>query len=176
MARVDRSAAAPRRTPDGGLEWPLALGRGYVAVLGFSLAIMVGSVALVWIDPEARAVAGWVTALTLAVLALIPALSVPTRYRFGLEALEVRAGLLRYRAPYAEIESMEVRSSYLSSTTAGWTFQRVVLTRRHGVALELGPADRLGFAAEILARAPQLRPDPRGEPGRSWVAATPGRS
>jgi hypothetical protein len=158
---------------DARLEWPIAFGRGYVVMLVGSLALMALAVGAVWIDPEARAVAGWLTLATVGSLLAILATTYPTRYTLTPSVLEVRAGLFRFRVPWAEIESLDLRTSYLSSITAGWTFQRVGIVRRKGLPLEVGPADRLGFVIEVLARSPQLQPDPK-DPKRSWVAARRG--
>jgi hypothetical protein len=158
---------------DARLEWPIAYGRGYVAILAGSLLMMLAAVGAVWIDPGARPVAGWVTLVTALSILAIVATIYPTRYTLTPSALEVRAGFFRFHAPWEEIEALDLRTSLVSSITAGWTFQRVGIVRRRGFPLEVGPADRLGFVVEVLARAPQLLPDPK-DPRRSWVAARRG--
>lgn len=153
---------------DERISWPLAYGRGYIVTLVVSLLMMTGATAAVWIDPETRALAGWVTLLSAALVALIVATTVPTRYTLTPRALELRAGLYRIRVPWETVQALDLRTSLVSSMTAGCTFQRVGLVRATGWPLELGPADRLGFVAEVLARAPQLQPDPK-DPQRSWI-------
>jgi hypothetical protein len=152
------------------IEWPVAVGRSFVAVMLASLLLMLFAVAAVWIDPDARPAAWWVTLVTLVTLGAVAAILYPTRYTLTPTALVVRAGFLRLRVPWEEIDGLDLRTSLLSSMTAGWTFERVGIARRQGFPLELGPADRIGFVVEVLARAPQLQPDAKNPKG-SWVAA-----
>jgi len=132
--------------------------RWMVAVVGIALtAILVTAVAPLF-DPTAS---GRDLALTvgtsLLVIAVTAALTVPLRYAMTLDALHVQAGLIRHRMPLAEVVRVETYASPLASRTAAWTARRIRITAQGGRTLDVGPDDRTGFMAELLARAPHLQ-------------------
>jgi len=157
---------------DGGADtvvnWPVHVDRWVFGVLAASLVVMVAAVVAVALDPDAGGALWWVALSTVAILALVPLLTLPTRYELTLEELRVRSGLLRTRLAWADVVRVELTFSLVSSTTAAWTFQRVALVTEGGRVLEVGPRDRLGFVAEVLARAPQLVEDASGGSQRAW--------
>jgi hypothetical protein len=155
--------------PDA-LPWPVDLDPAVLAILVVSLLMMVGALVAVGLDPDARSSFGWVLALTLGTFGLVGALTLPTRYRLTLEALEVQAGLVRYRMAWPDVVRVSLAWSPVSSTTASWSFRRVRLVAADGRTLEVAPRDRIGFVAEVLARAPQLAPESTSAgPSRVWV-------
>ncbi len=148
-----------------------AVDRPIVAVLAFAAVAMVVAVVAVALDPDAGPWAALVTAATVALtLGLVVLLAYPIAYEVDLEEVRVRSGVIRIRVPLRDLARVEVRDSFLSSTTAAWTSRRLILVTHRGARYELGPADRLGFLAELLARAPHLIEDPSGR-GRAWVDA-----
>lgn len=148
-----------------------AVDRWIVAVLVFSAVAMVAAVVGVALDPDvglgvALATAGGV----LGTSGLVWLLAYPIVYEVDLEEVRVRSGVMRFRIPLRDLARVALHQSVLSSTTAAWTSRRLLLTTHAGATYELGPADRLGFLAEVVARAPQLVEDP-GARGRVWVDA-----
>jgi hypothetical protein len=166
------SGDGPRGHSDsapGTIDWPVQVDAGMVATLMLaSIAMLVAPVAI-YLDPEARQHTLWVAMLTLATLALVVAFMVPTRYTITLDALEIRAGILRSRIAWRDVVRLEMSNSWVSSNT--WTFRRVMLVTAAGRLVPVGPQDRLAFCVEVLARAPHLQPDPK-LPQRGWFDPT----
>ena len=150
------------------LAWPVQVDLWVVAILGAALLGMVGSGVAVWLDPGATEARIPVLVMILVVLTLVWALMIPTHYRFTLDELRVRAGLIRYRIAWADLVRVEQTWSLVSNTTSTWTMRRVRLVDLRGRVLEVGPRDRPGFLAEVLARAPQLAEDPSAGAQRAW--------
>jgi hypothetical protein len=166
---MTRSASPGPRDDGGVVVWPLELNPFIVGVLTVSLVAMVVAFVAVWADPATGPRERWtLVAFHSALAALFAGLVVPTRYELDLDGLRVRAGLARYRVAWTDVVRLEVTWSLLSSTTAAWTMRRVRLVTERGRVLEVGPRDRLGFVAEVLARAPQLVVDPGVARGRAW--------
>ena len=157
---------------DGGASpavlWPTQVDRWVFGVLTVSAVAMLAAPVAVALDPDARGAFWWVALSTVAILALVPLLTMPTRYELTLDELRVRSGVLRTRLAWADVVRVELTFSLVSSTTAAWTFQRVALVTEGGRVLEVGPRDRLGFVAEVLARAPQLIEDVSAGPRSAW--------
>lgn len=150
------------------VRWPVQVDRWLVGVLAVSLVMMVAAPVAVFFDPTARDDTWWVALMTVAIWGLVVALTLPTRYELTLDELRVRSGLLRTSLRWADVARMELTFSLVSSTTAAWTFQRVSLVTEGGRVLEVGPRDRLGFVAEVLARAPHLVEVADTARGRAW--------
>jgi len=147
--------------------WPVQVDAWVVAILGAALLGMVGSGVAVWLDPGATAARLPVLVMVLVVLGGAWGLLIPTRYELTLDELRVRAGLVRYRMTWADLVRLESTWSLVSNTTAAWTLRRVRLVDVRGRVLEVGPGDRQGFLAEVLARAPQLVSDATSS-GPAW--------
>jgi len=150
------------------VRWPVQVDRWLVGVLAVSLVMTAAAPVAVALDPVDSGATWWVALTTLAIWALVPALTMPTRYELTLDELRVRSGLLRTRLRWADVARVELTTSLVSSTTAAWTFRRVALVTEGGRVLEVGPRDRLGFVAEVLARAPQLVEDGAAGRARAW--------
>jgi hypothetical protein len=140
---------------------------GPVLVLsGLAMAAATVGVAL---DPGI----GWpvvllVVAMNVLTGGAVVALTYPLVYEVDMDEVRVRAGLLRYRFALADLARVALVTSLVSSSTAAWTMRRVVLVDRGGRSLEVGPADRDEFVAEVVARAPQLVEDRGAGRGRVW--------
>lgn len=150
------------------MTWPVKVDAALAGVLALSFVGMGIATVAVAMDQGARDALPWVLFLNLAVVAAVFALAVPIRYELTLEELRVRAGLLRRRMAWRDVARVELAFSLVSSTTAAWTSWRVLLIDVGGRVLEIGPADRIGFVAEVLARAPQLVEDPRAGSQKAW--------
>jgi len=146
-----------------------AVDRWLVVVLVASGMAMVAATVAVALDPG---VGVGVVALVVAMNALtggtVWALAYPIVYEIDLDEVRVRAGVLRHRMALVDLERVALSTSIVSSTTAAWTSRRVRLIGRGGRVLEVGPSDRSGFVAEVLARAPQLVEDVSIGRGRAW--------
>ena len=165
---MTRPSASGGRADGTVVAWPLELDPFLVAILAASLVAMVAALVAVWIEPASAGERLAILAFYLGMAALFAVLVVPTRYELTLDELRVRAGLTRYRVRWDELVRVEVGWSLLSSTTAAWTMRRVRLVTRRGRVVEVGPRDRLGFVAEVLARSPQLVPHPNAGRQRAW--------
>jgi hypothetical protein len=150
------------------VSWPIQVDRWVFGVMSLAVLAMLAAPVAVVLDPDAGGAFWWVALSTVAILALVPLLTLPTRYELTLDELRVRSGVLRTRVAWADLARVELTFSLVSSTTAAWTFQRVALVTAGGRVVEVGPRDRLGFVAEVLARAPQLVEDASGGPRRAW--------
>lgn len=150
------------------MRWPARWDPWSVTIVVAALMGMLGSAVAVWLDPGATETRGPVLVTVLVVFAAIRALMVPLRYELTTEALRVRFGLLRTAIAFADLVRVEPTWSLVSSPTAGLALQRVRLVAERGRVLEVGPRDRVGFVAEVLARAPQLVEDPSAGPRRAW--------
>jgi hypothetical protein len=150
------------------LDWPVQIDRWVIGIVAVSAVAMVAVPVAVALDPGARGDFWWVALMTIGILALVVVLTLPTRYELTLDELRVRSGVLRERLRWADVVRVELTFSLVSSTTAAWTFQRVSLVTQRGRVLEVGPRDRLGFVAEVLARAPQLVEVVGSSRGRAW--------
>ena len=156
------------RTEAGMLAWPARWDPWAVAIVAGALLAMLGSAIAVWLDPGAGATRVPVLVMVVVVFAGIWALMLPLRIEFTMEALRVRAGLLRRSIAFADLVRVESTWSLVSTPTSGLSLQRVRLVDVRGKVLEVGPRDRVGFLAEVLARAPQLVEDPSAGPRRAW--------
>jgi hypothetical protein len=146
-----------------------AVDRWVVGVLVFSGLAMLTATVAVALDPGVGAEALLlVVAINLLTGGAVVVLAYPIAYEVDADEVRVRAGVLRYRVALAELTRVALNSSVVSSTTAAWTFRRVQLVDRRGHVLEVGPADRVGFVAEVLARAPQLVEERGAGRGRAW--------
>ena len=94
---------------------------------------------------------------SLGVALLVVALTWPLRYEMDLRELRVQSGLIRRRVALADVVRVETFVSPLASPTAPWTSRRVRVHADGRAHVDVGPADRTGFLAELLARAPQLQ-------------------
>jgi len=150
------------------LAWPARWDPWAVAIVAGALLAMLGSAIAVWLDPGAGATRVPVLVMVVVVFAGIWALMLPLRIEFTMEALRVRAGLLRRSIAFADLVRVESTWSLVSTPTSGLSLQRVRLVDVRGKVLEVGPRDRVGFLAEVLARAPQLVEDPSAGPRRAW--------
>ena len=150
------------------LSWPIQIDRWVIGILAVSLLAMVTVPVAVALDPSARGDFWWVALLTVGIWTLVVVLTLPTRYELTLDELRVRSGVLRTSLRWADVVRVELTFSPVSSTTAAWTFQRVSLATQGGRVLEVGPRDRLGFVAEVLARAPHLVEAAGAARGRAW--------
>jgi len=115
----------------------------------------------------------WVVVLVTVALAAVTAILLPlfpVRYRLEAPGFTVRAGLLTLRFAYRDI----VRADRVISPLSGpaWSLVRVRLALDGGGWIEVAPRDREAFLRELAARAPHLRPSPRGlaDPERVRVA------
>lgn len=155
------------------LSFGPAVDRWLLLVVGLVLLSMLGSFRALWSE------GGWAFALflllSLAVMGLVLLLTVPLRYTVDSEAVRVRAGFMRFRWALADVVRMETAVGLVSSPTAGWTVHRVRLFDRNGRVLVLGPADRDGFVAAVLARAPHLVAEPRGVEAKRTLWRDPSR-
>lgn len=150
------------------MSWPVKVDVALVVVVGLAFVGMGIATAAVAADPGARDALPWVLVVNLAIVATVLALGVPVRYDLTGEDLRVRSGLLRQAMAWRAVVRVELTFSLVASTTAAWTASRVLLIDERGRVLEVGPADRVGFVAEVLARAPQLVEDPRAGRQRAW--------
>lgn len=146
-----------------------AVDRWVVVVLAFAgLAMLMATVAVA-LDPGVGTEALLlVVAINLFTGGAVVALAYPIAYEVDADEVRVRAGLMRYRVGLADLRRVALNTSVVSSTTAAWTFRRVQLVDREGRVLEVGPADRLGFVAEVLARAPHLVEERGAGRARAW--------
>ncbi|MFU8889131.1 MAG: PH domain-containing protein [Trueperaceae bacterium] len=142
--------------------------RWLIGVLAISLVAMAAVPIAVALDPTARGDFWWVALMTVGIWALVVVLTLPTRYELTLDELRVRSGLLRTSLRWADVVRVELTFSPVSSTTAAWTFRRVSLATQRGRVLEVGPRDRLGFVAEVLARVPHLVEEAGAGKARAW--------
>ena len=161
------SPGGPRSNEET-LTWRVQTDSWVALIVGAALLGMVGSAVAVWLDPGATEARMPVLVMNVVVLAGLWALMVPLRYELTMDELRVRAGLTRHAIAWADLVRVEVGWGFVSSTTAGLTLRRVRLVGLRGRVLEVGPGDRVGFVAEILARAPQLVADPSAGPQRAW--------
>jgi len=160
---------ARERQPDPEtLSWPVQYDAWVVVVVGMALLGMLSSVVSVWLDPGATAARVPALVMSLVVLAGIRVLMVPLRYELPLDRLRVQAGWTRTTIAWADLVRVEIIWSLVSNTTAGLSLRRVRLVGVRGRALEVAPRDRVGFVAEVLARAPQLVEDASAGPQRAW--------
>lgn len=150
------------------MTWPAKVDAALAFVVALSFVGMGIATVAVATDPGARDALPWIVVVNAALVATVVALTVPTRYELTLDELRVRAGLLRRAMAWRDVVRVELAFSLVSSTTAAWTSWRVYLTDADGRVLDVGPADRIGFVAEVLARAPQLVEDPRAGRQRAW--------
>jgi hypothetical protein len=156
------------RTKAEALAWPVQWDAWAVAIVVAALLGMLASGVAVWLDPGATEARLPVLVMNVVVLAGVWALMVPLRYELTMEELRVRAGLTRHAIAWADLVRVEVGWGFVSTTTAGLSLRRVRLVGVRGRVLEVAPRDRVGFVAEILARAPQLVEDPSAGPRRAW--------
>jgi hypothetical protein len=153
---------------DPAMRWPVQVDRWVIGVLAVSALAMVTVPVAVALDPTASGDVWWVALMTIGIWALVVVLTLPTLYELTLDELRVRSGVLRTSLRWADVVRVELTFSPVSSTTAAWTFQRVSLVTQGGRVLEVGPRDRLGFVAEVLARAPHLVEVAGTARGRAW--------
>ena len=154
---------------DGPVRFGPAVDRWVVVVLAFSGLAMVAATVAVALDPGVGV--GpllLVVAIDLLTVGAVFALAYPIAYEVDADEVRVRAGLLRYRVALADLRRVAMTTSLVSSTTAAWTFRRVQLVDGRGHVLDVGPADRIGFVAEVLARAPQLVEESGAGRARAW--------
>ncbi len=146
-----------------------AVDRWVVVVLALAGLAMVVATAAVALDPG--------VGLTQLVLVVginvltggaVVGLAYPIAYEVDADEVRVRAGLLRHRVALADLARVALTTNLVSSTTAAWTVRRVQLVDRRGGVLEVGPADRVGFVAEVVARAPQLVEERSAGRARAW--------
>lgn len=78
----------------------------------------------------------------------------PLRYELHEDALVVRAGLIRYRRPYAQITAAVPNHNLLSAPAL--SIDRLLITSTGSMGVNISPADREGFLAALAARAPHL--------------------
>lgn len=146
-----------------------AVDRWVVVVLAFSGLAMVVATAAIALDPGVGVMQLlFVLAINLLTVGAVVALAYPIAYEVDAVEVRVRAGVLRHRVALADLRRVALTTSLVSSTTAAWTFRRVQLVDRRGRVLEVGPADRVGFVAEVLARAPQLVQERSSNRARAW--------
>ncbi len=146
-----------------------AVDRWVVAVLAFAGLAMVTATVAVALDPGVGVeMLLLVVAIDMLTGGAVVALAYPIAYEVDAAEVRVRAGLMRYRVALAELKRVALTTSLVSSTTAAWTFRRVQLVDRSGRVLEVGPADRVGFVAEVLARAPHLVEQSSAGRARAW--------
>lgn len=139
---------------------------GVVAVAG--VATVVAGVAPLF-DPNSTAGDLMVTlATSLAVLVAVLAVTVPLHYEVERDTLHVRAGVIRRSVALADVVRVETHQSPLASPTSPWTARRVRVITSAGRSIDVGPRDRTGFMAELLARAPQLEERAVGA-RRVWI-------
>lgn len=146
-----------------------AVDRWLVVVLVASGVAMVAATVAVALDGGVGVLA-LVVAMNALTAGTVWALAYPIVYEIDLDEVRVRAGVLRHRMALVDLERVALSTSVVSSTTAAWTSRRVRLIGRGGRVLEVGPSDRSGFVAEVLARAPQLVEDVSVGRGRAWHA------
>ncbi len=155
--------------PGAPVRFGPAVDRWVVAVLAFAGLAMVGATAAVALDPGVGVEALLlVVAINLLTGGAVVALAYPIAYEVDADEVRVRAGVLRHRIALADLKRVALTTSVVSSTTAAWTFRRVRLVDRRGHVLEVGPADRVGFVAEVLARAPHLVEESGAGRARAW--------
>jgi hypothetical protein len=166
---VRGAASGVSERDEGSVVWPIEFHPLMTGILAVALGAMVLAFVALWVDPDVS-VEARLTMLVFYVglAAVFRVLVIPTRYALTIDEIRVQAGLTRYRLAWADLVRVEAGWSLLSSTTASWTLRRVRLVTERGRTLELGPRDRLGFVAEVLARAPHLVPDPRAGHHRAW--------
>ena len=131
--------------------------RWVVVLVGIALVAMIAAGVAPLFDPAATASDLMATLGTaLAVVVVTVALTVPTRYEMQRDTLHVQAGLVRQTVPLTEVVRVETHMSPLASPTSPWTSRRIRVVTVRGRRVDVGPEDRTGFMAELLARAPQL--------------------
>jgi len=113
---VDSQEAAP-------LVYPTKVDAWLVVVLTGSLI----AAAIALVDAVRHADTWWETTLVLlsalGTVASVAAVAWPTQYELHADRLEVRSGLLRYRAPYGEIRSVEPSRAIWSAPA--WSLDRL---------------------------------------------------
>lgn len=155
--------------PSAPVRFGPAVDRWVVVVLAFSGLAMVAATVAVALDPGVGVEALLlVLAINLLTAGAVVALAYPIAYEVDADEVRVRAGVMRYRVALADLKRVALTTSIVSSTTAAWTFRRVQLVDRRGRVLEVGPADRVGFVAEVLARAPHLVEERSAGRARAW--------
>ena len=132
-----------------------------VAVVTVALAVVTAILLPLFLDPQVAVLAkSGIAVMWFGAVGLTLGMSLPVRYRFEGPGFTVRAGLLTLRFAYRDI----VRADRVISPLSGpaWSLVRVRLALDGGGWIEVAPRDREGFLEELAARAPHLRPSPRG--------------
>lgn len=79
----------------------------------------------------------------------------PISYEVGDDGLVIRFGLARSRVPYATLKAVRPTRSPLSSPAL--SLDRLHLDSGNPLGPNISPADREGFYAALLAKAPHLK-------------------
>lgn len=86
---------------------------------------------------------------------LYVALVYPVAYELHDDALVIRFGLMKSRVPYASIKAVRPTRTVLSSPAL--SLDRLHVDAGSSLGPNISPADREGFYAALLAKAPQLK-------------------
>lgn len=78
----------------------------------------------------------------------------PMHYELQADALVVRAGLIRYRRPYADITAAKPNRSPFSAPAM--SLDRLLISSKKGLGVNISPAKREAFIAALAERAPHL--------------------
>jgi hypothetical protein len=140
---------------------PVRVDVWWVGVVATGVAILLAVVSPLLLD----AAVAWplkllVGAFAAGTLALTFGVSIPLRYLLEPEGVTVRAGVLTLRFAYRDIIRIDRVVSPLSGPS--WSPVRVRMAMRAGGWIEIAPRDREAFLASVRARAPHLKPSPRG--------------
>lgn len=149
----------------GAADFATRVDNWLLAVLVFALIMSTGAVLVTATrDPRSAAVAG---AVEIGAIALVVALSVPTRYTIGDRELVIRSGMLRYRIPLEAIRRVYPTRNPLSAPA--WSLDRlgIEFERKRGRSLALISPDRRDEFLDLLAERAGL--ERRGkELRREW--------
>lgn len=99
----------------------------------------------------------WLAALLWGVTAGLVAVSWPLRYVIDADALHIRMGVVRWRIPLAQIQSVAPSRALWRAPALSLRRLRIDYLAPGGVAqVYISPRDRQGFLEDLAARAPSL--------------------
>jgi Bacterial PH domain len=124
-----------------------------VICFGPMLALMAARVAGV---PIGRS-SGGPPVVLLAIMVIVAATMVSTRYIVSEDMLTVWCGPIRRRRRLKDVTRLRTTRSIESSPA--WSFDRIEIGTIRGFWLNVSPADKAGFVRAVMARAPHVSLD-----------------
>lgn len=142
------------------LEFPSRRDRWIVAVIWFSIAVLLVGAGVMLSAPGPFAARIGIAALMLASGGFSLWVTYGTGYTVNATEIRARSGPFRYRIALADIVSITPSGDPRSSPAVSLDRLRIAYRNARGRerALLVSPADKAGFLAAIAARCPQLQP------------------